>query len=140
MNVNGIIGKIKDNADKLGAVAFLMSTEDGNKQLDNLLSSIQQLSAGVLHAPDVTLELQLFAQREGKSAILAYIAGEFLKEINIPKIGNIGKPLQNAAIGYAMTGLVVRMLYGATHSELVGTNILQGNYRPKTPIIGAYNY
>lgn len=122
MNLNSLGTGLTKNADKIGALASLFVGAPGFNTIDAVVSSLQQISAGVIHAPDM-LQLQNWLQYEGKDAILAYLAGILIDDLNVPFIGKYGKVIQKGAFGYGAGTLGIRVLYGMTHSPLKGQNI-----------------
>jgi len=141
MNIIGNLpNTVKSNADKLGYLAALLGSDStGWNRLNAVISSVQQLAAGVIHLPDFQHEIQNFMNYEGKQALMLWIAGLGLDLINLPIVGKVGKPLQEGAQAYAIASAAVRLLYGATHSEIKGTNIEQGQskFLAQAP---TYNY
>lgn len=118
MNLSGLTTSLKNNADNIGYLAGVVT----NNNITLLVSSIQQLMAGVIHAPNMTA-IQDWAMNDGKNALLLYIAGVGLEGFNLPVVGSLGTPLQKAAVAYATATGAIRLFYAATHSEIKGINI-----------------
>jgi hypothetical protein len=112
--LNGIGGKIADNADKLGMVAGLMAGTTGG--FNDILSIIDEVTQGHIHLPNLgqigTVYKPFLVQ-----SLIAYIAGEVVQELNLPLIGKFGGALKKAAIGYGSTSFALHVAYYSTHAS-----------------------
>ena len=128
MNVSGLTSKLVSNADKLGLAAGLLV--GSNEGVEGFVESIRNAASGHVHLPDWVF-VKIWAQDRPQltQAIMAYIAGYLIDEINPPVIGKYGKAIQKGSIGYAAGSFLNAMLWSSTHSgEGGGTTTMSGTY------------
>lgn len=135
-----LTSKVLQHAGKLGYIyAAVGSDAAGWSRLNAIISSVQQLAAGVFHMPNFGHEVQNLMNNEGRDALYAWLAGLGLEMLGKD---DWGKALQKGAISYALGSAGIRLLYGATHSAIIGENIensVQQNFS-KAPLASAYEY
>jgi hypothetical protein len=120
MNLNSIRSNLTSKADVIGAMYGGLVQRNG---LTSIISSLQQMAAGVIHAPDPIIVQNLLGSPEIKNAIYAYVGGEVIKALNLPYIGKYGDAIQKAAAGFGLAFSGVQLLHYMTHSEIKGVNI-----------------
>jgi hypothetical protein len=120
MNLSSITSNLTSKADYVGALYGALVTRDG---LTKIVSSLQQVAAGVIHAPSSTIVQDLMGSPEVRNAIYAYIAGELIDDFKLPFIGKYGNTIKKAATGYGVGFAANQLFYSMTHSEIKGVNI-----------------
>lgn len=116
-----LLNNLTSKADTLGYIAGVLAGTPGG--VNDLISSIQQIAGGVLHAPDAG-QIQTYLQSPYfQRALMGYLAGLGLDVLNVPLIGKYGKTLQKGATSYGVASVALYLFYSMTHSEMKGVNI-----------------
>lgn len=132
------LGSITGNADKLGYLAGLIAGSANG--INDIISSLQQLTAGVIHAPDFTSLQTFFSEPYFQNALWAYIGGVALEMVPIGKVKTFAKPLQKGAQAYGVAAFANKLLYSMTHSEIKGENVLNSGSSKFLEQAPVYNY
>ena len=133
MNIESTVSKVSSPIDKFSpyigaASALLLPNAEGNSAFTGLVSSITQISNGVIHAPEYQ-NIITDNMTNNLTPIAAAIVGYILKDATSNRtLSTIGKILQSIGSGYAVTYAALSVLYYSTHSPMMGS---QANAQPQ---------
>jgi len=131
MKIGGnIVGSVKKNAETIGLALGLF--KDG---IDPVMDSLTNLPQ--LHAPDWNL-VQSDVMGDLKTPATAYLAGLLLEGVNVPLVGNVSKPLKDAAVAWALGRVALALLYRSTHST--GGSYSKNPYQRNSSPPASYGY
>lgn len=128
VDVTGIVQKLANNADKLGALAgFFVGTPNG---INDTISALTNAAKGNIHVPDIqgTVTALMNEGNVTKGITLA-IAGYVIDAVDPPLVGKWGKALEKGGIGYALGSAAIKLLWMSTHADL-GSDPLSPNHNP----------
>jgi len=118
-SLNGIQTTVLANADKIGALAGALSSNG----INTIISSLQQLSAGIIHPPSINDIQTILGYQEIQTAIMAYVAGIGVEAIAPSGFRKFGGALQKGATAFGLAYFAQKLFYAMTHSEIKGVNI-----------------
>lgn len=131
--INKFIAPVEKHAQLMGAgMAIIRGGTGQGSVIGGFSDSIARAMAGGLHAPEWQNILNYLSNDEAtKQALMAAIAGYFVKDLNNPTLKRVGEIAYKAGSGYAMVMAAYALTYFSTHSP-APPNFKGNTYQPES--------